>query len=118
MIGRAVYDRYTNRPTYYIDGKKVSKRVYDEAFPDKELGAMVPPPANWPQVSSGAGVHPDEIPEALEQAKQLGVSVGFTDEGEAIFTSRRNKKEYCEAVGLWDKCGGYGDAQKGKVKRG
>jgi len=71
-------------------------------------------PACWPMKSDAAGCHPDQIPEAIAAAERKGVSINFTRDGRAIFTSQKHRKEYCErVVGLFDRSGSYGDPQRG-----
>lgn len=69
-------------------------------------------PGNWPLRSDAAGVHPSQVRDAENQAKALGVPTRFDREGSAIFESQQHRKAYCEAVGLYDKDGGYGDPQR------
>lgn len=74
------------------------------------LGALVAPAGNFPMASSAAGVYPSQIEEATHRSQNAGmVPVTFDREGDAIFTSRRHRKKYCESVGLFDKDGGIGD---------
>lgn len=75
----------------------------------RSLGFHVKPNNNWPMLSDAAGVHPDQIPDAQREAKDLGVPISFHPDGRAVFTSARHRKEYCEAIGLYDRNAGYGD---------
>lgn len=60
--------------------------------------------------SSAAGVLPNQIDEATQRSREPGmVPITFDREGDAIFTSRKHRKQYCESVGLHDKDGGIGD---------
>jgi hypothetical protein len=54
-------------------------------------------------------VHPSQIPEALDEAKRLGVRVDYARNGSAIFDDPAQRKRYCRAIGLHDRNGGYGD---------
>ena len=80
-------------------------------------GTPLPQPhaALWPRKSDAAGVHPKQIPEAIAAAAKRGVKIDFDrNTGEAIFTSPRHEKEYCERVrGLFrvGKGAGFGDPQ-------
>ncbi len=69
-------------------------------------------PGAWPMKSDAAGVHPSQIGEAREHAAKVGVPTDFTPDGRAIFTSRLHRKSYCEAHGLYDRNGGYGDPRR------
>ena len=77
----------------------------------KEHGGYSHRPGNWPAVSESMGVHPSQIGEALELAGKKGVSIEFLPDGRAKFNSARQRKEYCEAFGYFDRNGGYGDPQ-------
>ena len=69
------------------------------------------PCRNWPMESDAAGVHPSQIPEAMEAARRRGVAIEFNKStGAAIFNSQRHRKDYCEKVrGLGDLNAGFGD---------
>ena len=69
-------------------------------------------PGDWPLKSSAAGVHPTQAKEATELAAKRGVPTEFTKDGDAVFTSARHRKAYCEAFGMYDRNGGYNDPQK------
>lgn len=71
--------------------------------------------ATWPMQSYSAGVTPDQIPEALAADRRMGVAIDYDAKtGDAIFTSPAQRKRYCEAHGLFDRNGGYGDPQQNK----
>lgn len=99
---------------YFVEGKEVSREEFDSAFPDHRIepgdvcGAGHQPSA-WPLCSEGAAVHPDQIPEATESAKNKGVPTSFTSDGCPIFTSRQHRKEYLRAYKMRDHDAGYSD---------
>lgn len=66
-------------------------------------------PGNWPMKSDAAGVHPDQIQEAYQHSVKVGIPTEFTPDGRAVFTSRKHRRDYCRAIGLHDRNGGYGD---------
>ena len=66
-------------------------------------------PGNWPMKSDAAGVHPDQIKEAHQHSIKIGIPTEFTPDGRAVFTGRKHRKDYCRAIGLHDRNGGYGD---------
>jgi len=69
--------------------------------------------ANWPMESDAAGVDVSQVSEATAHARAVGVPTEFNPEtGNPIFTSRNHRKRYCEAVGLYDRNGGYSDPRK------
>ena len=68
--------------------------------------------AQWPMTSSFAGVNPEQIPELRELWRQNGVTgCDVTPEGDIVWDSRHARKRDCEVRGLFDRDGGYGDAQ-------
>ncbi|OHB56127.1 MAG: hypothetical protein A2Y07_01250 [Planctomycetes bacterium GWF2_50_10] len=77
-----------------------------------EHGGFVNTPGAWPMYSDAAGVGEHQIPEAVEHARAIGIPTDFTSDGQAIFTSRAHRKRYCEAIGLFDRSGGYSDPQR------
>jgi hypothetical protein len=66
-------------------------------------------PGNWPMKSDAAGVHPDQIQEAVNHSIKNGVPTSFTSDGRAIFTDANHRKKYCRLIGLHDRNGGYRD---------
>jgi len=68
--------------------------------------------ATWPMHSYAAAVHPSQVPEAEAHARSIGIPTSFDKEGEAVFTDPKHRKRYCEAVGLYDRNGGYSDPQR------
>lgn len=66
--------------------------------------------------SDALGVLPKQVPEAMADAKRRGVKIGFEPDGTAVFGTRKQQKEYCEAYGYFNRDGGYGDAQPGSGK--
>ena len=70
-------------------------------------------PACWPKTSLALGVHPSQIPAAIEDARKNGIEVDFVREGpkagDAILKSRKDRKRYAKMHGIHDKDGGYGD---------
>lgn len=74
-------------------------------------------PGTWPLKSDALGVHPSQVNEAVEQSRKLGVPTEFTPDGRAVLTSQAHRKRYAEAVGFYDRNGGYGDPRKGMDSR-
>ena len=77
-----------------------------------EQGGYAHKPGAWPLLSDAAGVAEHQVPEAVEHSRRIGIPTDFTPDGRAIFTSRQHRKKYCEAIGLYDRSGGYGDPQR------
>ena len=100
--------RQDGRGRIHLDGNVSALRDYAA-----ERGAMIPERQNtWPMYSDAAGVHPDQIPQAMQVARERGVATDFTADGRAIFTSAKHRKDYCELYGLYDRNGGYSDPQR------
>lgn len=74
-------------------------------------GFMIPP-GIWPIKSEAAGVHPDQAAQAEAHSREVGVPTEFTRDGQAVFTSARHRKSYCEAVGLFDRNAGPTDPRR------
>ena len=77
-----------------------------------ELGGARHRPGNWPMLSDAAGVSPDQVGEATRHSREIGIPTEFSRDGRAVFTDRAHRKKYCEAVGLYDRNGGYSDPQR------
>ena len=91
-------------PDYvYEDGHKFMRDIRAEHTEIKYV------PGNWPMASDAAGVAAHQTKEAYDHSEKIGIPTQFTSDGRAIFTSRKHRKEYCRAIGLHDRNGGYGD---------
>lgn len=77
-----------------------------------EHGDIHHAPGNWPHRSWACGVLPEQRQEAEAAAARMGVPTRFAENGDAIFESPRHRKRYCEAVGYYDRNGGYSDPQR------
>lgn len=66
----------------------------------------------WPMHSDAMSVHPTQIREQQVALAKKGVSCEFDQDGRAILTSRQHRKEVAEAMGMFDRNGGYGDPQR------
>ena len=98
--------------TYWIDGVQVSKDQFDLAFPDAPAGGGRAGDSfhGWkPIVSEALAVHPDQVEEAREHSKAMGVPTEFLPDGRPILTSRSHRKSYLRAYHFHDRDGGYGD---------
>lgn len=67
--------------------------------------------SGWPKVSYAASVHGNQADELRDFCKSRGL-VGTTvhNNGDVEFSSRAARKAHCQARGLKDFSGGYGDA--------
>ena len=91
-------------PKQFTLGKTVFKRDIRS-----EHAGTIQTPGNWPMKSDAAGVHPDQIQEAYRHSVTAGIPTEFTPDGRAIFTGRKHRRDYCRAIGLHDRNGGYLD---------
>lgn len=66
-------------------------------------------PGCWPMTSEAAGVSPEQIPEAMEHDRKMGVPTSYTKDGMAVYTDRRHRAKHLKAIGMVDRNGGYGD---------
>lgn len=92
--------------------------VLERDFLTEAKQVAVPPPGNWPMVSSALGVHASQIREAEKAAQEAGIPTHFTKDGDAILRDRNHRKNYAELRGLYDRNGGYGDPQPKHVPKG
>lgn len=75
-------------------------------------------PANYPMVSSRAGVHPAQIKEHMDHLRKNGCGqVDHTKDGDVIFKDKHQRKKVCEVLGLFDRNGGYSDPSAKNVSR-
>lgn len=75
-------------------------------------------PANYPMVSSAAGVHPGQIKEHMDHLRKMGCGqVDHTKDGDIIFRDKAQRKKVCETLGLFDRNGGYSDPQPKRTTR-
>jgi hypothetical protein len=108
LINKIVYARDGRH--YYLDGKEVSKDVFNAAMPSQPIGAPDGHrPGCWPILSDALAVHPVDIEEAREDSRIKGVPTDFLPDGRAILESRQHRKQYLKAYGFHDRQGGYGD---------
>lgn len=64
----------------------------------------------WPQYSCAVGVGVDQVNSAERGAAEAGVPTKFHPlSGDAIFTSRKHRNDFCKALGFFDGDAGYGD---------
>lgn len=57
-------------------------------------------------------VHPTQIKEAMAHDASKGVPTKYDKFGRPLITSRGHMKQFCELHGVYDRNGGYGDAQR------
>lgn len=99
------------RRRYFRDGKPVTKKAFDKAFPSKPIGPpMVAAPATWQDFTSiGLSVHPDQVAEATARNKKHGIRVTYDEDGTARIPDRNQRAKIMKLEGMHDQEGGYGD---------
>jgi hypothetical protein len=106
FLSFAEHDRRVKNDTIKLDDGRTAKTYWGSMA----LTSTVP--ANYPMVSSAAGVHPGQIKEHMAHLKSLGCGqVNHTKDGDIIFQDKAQRKKVCEALGLYDRNGSYGDPQ-------
>jgi len=100
-----------DKTRYVIDGKEVTKEVFNMAFPDKPLdfsrGASSVTLWNKPVVSNALACHPDQIPEIMERNRKAGVNIDYNSEGQPILRSSRDKLNLMRVENCHDRDGAY-----------
>ncbi len=95
---------------YYLGGQEVAEAEYRAEYPEMS-GEQKNSPAfgeqgssliGWsrPVISNGLAVHPKQVEEARALAKHKGVPVEFQPNGQPIFTSSRQFRDYAKAHGF------------------
>ncbi len=68
--------------------------------------------STYPMESYAAGCNPDEVAVHEGASVAMGVPTHFNPStGDAVFRNAKHRKEYCEAVGLYDRNAGHSDPQ-------
>jgi len=99
----AEFDRRVQDDKIRLDDGTTAKTYWNSRGPSTV-------PANYPMVSSAAGVHPADIQRHMEHLRQKGCGqVDHTSDGDIIFRDKHQRKRVCEALGLFDRDGGYSD---------
>lgn len=65
---------------------------------------------DWGYESDAAGVHPEQVPEAVAYCKQKGVPTEFNPKtGNPVMRNRSHRNRFLKVWGLRDRDAGYGD---------
>jgi hypothetical protein len=80
----------------------------------EQAGAKAPVGDLWPLHSDALGVAPSQREEAIAEAARVGIPTDYDHEGRAVLRSPKHRKELAEALGYYDRNGGYGDPQRGE----
>lgn len=68
--------------------------------------------ARWPIHSDAMAVHPSQVAQAQAALREHGVHTNYDAEGRPILESQSHRKRHAEALGFYDRNGGYGDPQR------
>lgn len=84
-----------------------SYKLADGCLADRDISAehagFKTHAGNWPILSEAAGVHPDQVKEATDHARSLGVPTDFTRDGRAKFESSGHRKKFLKAYKMRDR---------------
>lgn len=106
FLSFAEHDKRVKNDTITLDDGRTAKTFWNSK------SGISTVPANYPMVSSAAGVHPGQIKEHMEHLRAKGCgTVHHTKDGDVIFQDKRQRKKVCEALGLFDRNGGFSDPQ-------
>lgn len=112
FLSFAEFERRVKNGKIKLDGGEVASYSWDQ----HKLTSTVP--ANYPMVCTAAGVHPAQIKDQVDHLQKMGCGfVEHTSDGDPIFHDRKQRKRVCEALGLYDRSGGFGDPQAKHVTR-
>lgn len=103
---RVIYGHGGNR-TYFINDMEVTEAEWHARFPSRiedllaqGVSTKSMTPGKWPIASEALAVHKDQIPEAIETAKQKGVPTTFDKDGRPLMTSPEHFQQYANAHGF------------------
>ena len=106
------FDKRVKNGVIKLDDGQTAKSYFN---PHTGISTM---PANYPMVSSAAGVHPGQIKEHMDHLRKMGCGqVDHTNDGDIIFRDKAQRKKVCETLGLFDLNGGYSDPQPKRATR-
>lgn len=99
------------RPTYYLNGKRVSLKRLLERYPDA-LDNFIPQLAlgtssGWPMVSDALAVHPKQVDQANARAKRHGIQVQYRPDGRPVIPDASNRYKLLKLEAFHDNNGGY-----------
>jgi hypothetical protein len=82
-----------------------------------KVSDLVPQPgtngiAKWPIHSDAMGINPSQVAEAQAVLAAHGVSTEYDNQGRPVLTDARHRRRHAEALGFFDRNGGYGDPQR------
>jgi len=106
MMPFAEFDRRVKNDTIKLDDGRKAKTHWGG------MSGISTVPANYPMVSTAAGVHPAQIKEHMDHLRKMGCGqVDHTKDGDLIFNDKKQRKKVLEALGMFDRNGGFSDPQ-------
>lgn len=99
------------KKVYFLGDREVSKKAYDAAFPDKEIGEPLAAhlPACWPMRSEALACHPEQAGEMNDRNRKAGIAATYDGDGICVIASRKDRAKLNKLEGFHDKQGGYSD---------
>lgn len=95
---------------YILFGEEVTRAEYEEYFPPATRpGTAACLIRSRPHFSDGMSVHPEQIAEAMETDRKLGVPTEYSKDGRPLYLTREHQRRHLRAHGMFNKDGGYGD---------
>jgi hypothetical protein len=93
-----------------VDGKITLDDGREAVYEWQQHNKMRSVPANYPMVCDFVGVHPSQVKEHMDHLRAMGCGqVNHTKDGQVIFEDKTQRRKVCEALGLYDRNGGYSD---------
>ena len=106
FLSFADHDRRVKDDTIKLDDGRTAKTFWNA---NSKISTV---PSCYPMTSSAAGVHPGQIKEHMEHLRSKGCGqVDHTKSGDVIFRDKNQRRQVCEALGLFDRNGGFSDPQ-------
>lgn len=111
MVG--VIRKIKGKDRYFLDGKEVSKRVFDRemdaAIPEDRRGIapggkrLAAVKRGYPYDSMAICVHPDDVGAAMAKAAKMGVPTEYKANGAAVIRDAAHRKAVMKMEGLHDR---------------
>ena len=88
---------------YFLDDREVTREEFFAAFPPVASTSGEGLIGFEPLASDALAVHPRQVAEATELAKERGVPTEFLPDGRPVFTSSRHFRQYAKLHGFFHK---------------
>jgi hypothetical protein len=106
FLSFAEHDRRVKNDTIKLDDGRMARTFWNSK------SGISTVPANYPMVSTAAGVHPADVKKHMEYLASKGCGqINHTKDGDVIFESKGQRKRVLECLGLFDRNGGFSDPQ-------